>query len=66
MQSNMIPGIDHGTGGGENIRLVIGLAVYVIALGGLVAYLVWKLPRRGEDEMPGTEAEKDEEAAREE
>ncbi|MFP4176562.1 MAG: hypothetical protein ACOCQ9_01800 [Candidatus Brocadiia bacterium] len=47
MSANGIPGVDPMGQGPENIRLYIGMAVYIIAFCGLIGYLLWKLPRGG-------------------
>ena len=54
MAANGIPGVEPLGPGHETLRFVIGIVVYVIALGGLVAYLIWKLPRT--DQGPGEDS----------
>lgn len=70
MPPNGIPGVEPLGPSHETLRFFIGIAIYILALGGLVVYLVYKLPREDEEEGPdldasGPMAGQDQEAARE-
>ena len=52
MAVNGIPGVEPLGPSHETLRFFIGIAVYVLALGGLVVYLIYKLPREEDEEGP--------------
>jgi hypothetical protein len=60
MPGNGIPGVKVLGPGEENLRFLIGLGVYAVALVALIIYLVYKLPR-DEDNVPQDSADEDEE-----
>ena len=45
MEPSRIPGIEPLGEEHQTWRLILGLAIYLLALVGLIAYLRWKLPR---------------------
>ena len=45
MAANGIPGIEPLGESHETLRFFVGIAVYLVALGALVVYLIYKLPR---------------------
>ena len=52
MATNGIPGVEPLGESHETLRFFIGIAVYILALAGLVVYLIYKLPREDDEEGP--------------
>jgi len=53
VEPSHIPGIEPSGEAHQTWRLILGLAIYLLALVGLIAYLRWKLPRRMDDPPDG-------------
>lgn len=60
LPENSIPGVEVLGPGKENLRFIIGIGVYALAIIALVVYLIWKLPRES-DNVPQTPADEEEE-----
>lgn len=60
MPENGIPGVEVLGPGNENLRFLIGLGVYALAIVALVVYLIWKLPRES-DNVPQASGEEEDE-----
>jgi len=59
MDPDYIPGLEPLGEPSDTIRLVIGLGIYVLALVGLVVYLLWKLPRKMEEPEDGPNTDRE-------